>query len=126
MAEPFRAVITVPWDVQRTSLNQRLHWRARAERNRIARQTARLMWLKAGKPQAPGKVAVTVTVKRARALDPDAVLSAAKPVIDGLFNEAITPNDSRKWIACWLVEQEVGKRFRGCEEIVFEVTSDAS
>lgn len=120
MAE-FRAVITVPFDCARTSLNQRLHWRERANRNRAAKEAARLAWHTAGCPRAPGKVQVGITVRRGRGLDPDNALSGCKPVIDSLFKQAITPDDSRRWVSFRPVEQEIGKRWREAPEIVFEV-----
>ena len=120
-------IVTVPVDPSRTSLNQRLHWRQRAERGRYAKGAARMAWRKAGAPRAPGPVRVEVIVRRGRLLDTDNAWTGLKPVCDQLFNsrrdaqgEGITPSDSPAWVEM-TVRQETGKQWRGREECEFRV-----
>lgn len=114
-------VLSVRWDVAKTSLNARLHWRQRARLNRLARLAAYFAWMEAGKPRARGPVEVSITVRRGRLIDPDNALAGCKSLIDELFNEAITPDDSAKRISFQPVRQETGKQYRGAEEVVFTI-----
>ncbi len=118
--------ITVSWDVNRTSLNQRLHWRERRRRNQRAKEAARLAWIAAGRPVQEVPADVTLIVRRARTLDADNCLSGAKPVCDMLFGraasgEGILPDDSPSWVRWVGIDQEPGKRYRGMEEVEFVI-----
>lgn len=117
--------ITVPIDPNLTSPNHRLHWGERARRNTRARELARLAWLAAGGPVAAGPVRVSVIIRRERALDPDNAVSCLKPLIDGIFREGVTPDDSARWIAHGAIVQERGKRWRGREEVEFVIEEEA-
>jgi hypothetical protein len=124
MPEPFRAVITVPWDVQRTADNvtRGLHWSGKGRVNRAARELARLCWLEAGAPRAPGKVRVRVLVRRGRVLDTTNAIGGLKPLLDGIFVDALTRSDSARWLEFAGCVQETGARWAGNRaEVVFEV-----
>lgn len=123
MPEPIRIIVTV--DPHVNSPNQRRHFHATAKIKATMREAARWAWIGAGKPRATGPVRVTVTVRRGRAIDLDNALAACKPLIDGLFNDAITPDDSMAWIKGYTIRQEVGKRYAGGAaevEFIAEVT----
>lgn len=113
--------ITVFVDPGLTSPNLRLHWRSRADRNRKAREAARWAWITTGQPRAKGPVLVSVTVRRARAMDEGNVWAALKPTLDGLLVDAITPDDSPRWVRLGTLTQEIQGRYRGREECVFHV-----
>jgi hypothetical protein len=121
MAEPFRAVLTVPFDIGRLSPNRRLHHLERARLTRQARTTGRLAWLQAGRPQAPARVRVSMLVRRGRECDQQNLWAAAKGVVDGVFCGALTPDDSPRWVELGAVTQECGGRWKGREEVVFLV-----
>ena len=90
--------IVVPVDPQKTSPNKRMHWGQLARAKQAARQAAHLSWIAAGKPRMGKPVLVTVVIRRGRSIDPDNALAACKPLIDGLFNAAFTPEDTEAWI----------------------------
>lgn len=113
--------ITVPIDVGRTSPNARLHHYERGRRNRAAKDAARLVWIGAGRPTLDCPVIVDVVIRRARALDGDNALAACKPVVDGIFNDGLTPADSPKWVTFGTVTQEVGCQHKGRESVEFLV-----
>lgn len=118
------ARITVPWDVQRTSPNQRQHWRQRAKLTKLARDRARLAWAVAGRPQVPAEalpVRVSLIVRRARVIDEDNAISGSKALRDGLFNDALTPKDSQQFVKIGSVTFETGREWKGREECIFVV-----
>jgi hypothetical protein len=100
-----------------------MHWAARAREAKWARVLAQFAWRNAGAPTMAGPVDVTLVIRRRRRMDPDNVLSSAKPILDGLFNDAITPDDSANWVRYVGVSQETGKEWIGAEEVVVRVTA---
>lgn len=90
--------IVVPVDPVRLSHNARLSYWERAKMTKSDRGTARTMWQIAGSPVARRKVLVSVIVRRCNPLDPFNAWDGLKAAMDGLFNEALTPNDSAQWI----------------------------
>ena len=120
MSEPIRIVVKV--DPSRTSLNQRLHWRARKQRNDYAKEAARLAYAVAGRPTASGPVRVSVVVRRGRVIDRDNARSGLKAVFDSLFcakrnGEGITPDDGPQWVHEGPLTFECGAVWRGREEV---------
>jgi hypothetical protein len=122
---PTAWTITVPVDVGLTSPNLRRYWLIEARAKKAARTTAAWAWIAAGRPRAHGQVLVSVVVRRARAMDEGNVWAALKPVIDGLFVNALTPDDSPRWVKLGTLTQEISLRYRGREECVFRVESVA-
>lgn len=55
---------------------------------------ARLMWRQLGEEPLTGKVRLTFTIFRGRALDPDGATWAMAPLIDGLKGEAFGDDDA--------------------------------
>lgn len=116
------ATIRVRFDINRVSPNQRLHHMTRARLNRMAREAGRLAWAQAGRPTSSAPVTVDLILRRARAIDQANAWAAAKGAIDGVFVEALTPDDSPKYVRLGTVTQETGKAWKGREECVFVVT----
>ena len=114
--------ITVRFDVGLTSPNLRLHWAERGRRAWRARALATSAWREAGCPTMTSPVDVSLLVRRARRLDLDNLIASCKGAIDGLFNEAITPDDSETWVRSLRVAQETGKQWKGAEEVVVTIT----
>jgi hypothetical protein len=122
--------IIVPWDVARTAPNaRRSHWDRRignSEAHR-AREWAHIAWKQAGCPRARGRVRVILVARRRRAMDWDNIVAGAKPVLDGLFKDAITPDDSPACIESISVAQDTRRihhRSESLEVVVYEVTEE--
>lgn len=112
--------IIVPWDVSRTAENKTRrggHWAQRAKIMRLARETAHFAWAAAGKPVAAGKVRVSVTTRRARVMDVCNIVGGLKPILDGVFVKAMTPDDGPKWLELGAVTQVSAKQWKGREEV---------
>ncbi len=86
--------------------------------------TARVVWLQAGKPVSLSPVIVSVTIRRGRMLDEDNVWASLKAVFDGLFKNAITPDDSPQWVKLGTLTQEVGKQWKLKPEIEIVVEEE--
>lgn len=120
------ARITVPWDVAKTADNRTRrggHWSQRHRVMKQARELARWCWLQADSPKAAGKVRVSLIVRRGRVMDTCNIVGGAKPLLDGLFTNAIVPDDSPKWLELGSVRQESGAVWKGKECVVFVVES---
>lgn len=120
-------LIRVPWDVQRTSPNQRKHWRAWARIKKDAQEAARYGWMLAGRPVFTERVRVSIIVRRARVIDQDNAWAACKPLVDQIFNakrnagEGALPDDSQKWLELGSVTLQTGKAWKLRPEVVFVV-----
>lgn len=111
--------ITVPIDPNRCSPNRyKRNWRAKAAEAKAARTAARLTWLAAGSPTMDRPVEVTLLIRRGRKIDPDNALACCKHLLDGLFNDAVTPRDTESWVRYVEVRQETGQRWALRPEVV--------
>ena len=120
-------VLTIQCDANRTSPNQRMNrWEKSRRQNvlRLATHVARqgLDW-----PEGNSPVRIDFLVRRGRALDADNIVSGAKVAIDTICNRTkngygFTPDDSAKWVRLGSVEQEIGKEWKGREQLVLTVT----
>jgi hypothetical protein len=125
MAEPI--VITVSFDPQSLSPNQRIHWRERARRTKAARALALWKWALAKRPVADGPVEVSLLVRRGRLIDPDGALAGCKPILDGLLSQkrnhgdGVTPDDSAAFVRYLPVEFETGREWQGREQVVVTI-----
>ena len=121
--EDYPVRLVMDWDAARTGDNQlrRLHWKARWRLDGDARGTARAAWLRAGSPVSGCPVRLHVISRRARRMDPLNVWGAVKPLVDGVFVGALTPNDSEAWLRPGEVRQEIDPRYRGHEQVEFVI-----
>ena len=115
--------ITVPGDNAALSPNNRMAWPQKQRLVRAARSRAKAAWLLAGQPRysGPFPVRVEVTVRRQRVMDDDNALGSLKAIRDELFNGAITPGDSGRYVRFEMPKQETGARWKGREEVEFTV-----
>lgn len=116
--------VVVPWDPITTADNRVrcLHHQARANLYRRAREAGRLAWLASGGERLTGPVRVSLHVRRARVCDLMNLWGGAKPVADGVFNDALLPNDGPEFLReLGPVTLERGKQWKGREECVFTV-----
>lgn len=125
MSQPEALRITVKWDSSKTSANR--HRGASIGRAREwarfqaeARRAARSAWILAGEPRLDCPVRVSLLVRRGRVMDLGNIVGGCKPLMDGIFTNAVTPDDSPKWVAeLGGVKQIAGKEWKGKEEVVF-------
>jgi hypothetical protein len=117
--------ITVAWDPIKTAANKcrmnsvrgSYRW---AGLNSEAKKVARKAWEEAGSPRIDAPVRVGLVVRRGRSMDLANIWGGVKPLLDGLFTNAITPDDSLKWVAeLGGVRLEVARDFKGAEEVTF-------
>ena len=111
--------IVVHYDINRTSQNQRRHWREWMGVTARAKQIARAAWVQAGKPIAHGPVILDIIVRRARRMDYFNIHGACKPLIDGIFNDGVTRHDGPTCLKPGRVIQEQHKDYKGREQVVF-------
>lgn len=119
-------VITVKFDVHRLSKNQRLHWRERHRRVEAAKLAARYAWHCAGCPVIDAPVEVSLTVRRARPIDPTNAISGWYACEDALFKAkangyGVTPDDSAEWLSYLPVQFETGKQWKGQEQVIVSI-----
>ena len=84
-----------------------------------------LCWAAAERPRLSGKVRMTLTLRRGRAVDPDNALAACKALIDGLTDQpgrpALLPSDGPHDVEYGAVGFEVEKRWQHHPEAVVRV-----
>ena len=90
------------------TMNQRLHWAQRSKISRAWRDAARDAaldqvtpggpdeWL----PLEPSLVTVHLPVKGNRRRDPHNWFPTIKPIIDGLVDAGLWPDDTPEWVRC--------------------------
>lgn len=82
------------------SMNDRHHWRKRAELVKAWREAAYYGWWQPPSPR-PGcrcEVAVTLTVRDRRRRDPHNYYPTVKAIIDGLVDAGVWPDDTPEWV----------------------------
>jgi crossover junction endodeoxyribonuclease RusA len=84
------------------SMNDRMHWRPKAvltaawvEASALAARSwrARRVW-----DQAPATVAITLPVRTSARRDPHNYFATVKPIIDGLVDAGLWPDDTPDWV----------------------------
>lgn len=72
---------------------------------------------------AAGKVRVSVITRRGRLMDTCNVVGGLKPLLDGIFVKAMTPDDSPRWLELGSVRQITGKQWRDMPEVELVIES---
>ena len=114
--------LIIPVDANEMNPNRRGKLRDWIRAKTRHKATARYVWIAAGKPVSVSPVTVSVTIRRGRLLDEDNARASLKACFDGLFKNAITPDDSPKWVKLGALTQEVGGRWKLKPEIEIVVT----
>lgn len=118
--------LILPLDANEMNPNQRRKLRDWIRTKARHNKTAWTIWFEAGRPVAKSPVTVSVTIRRGRLLDEDNARASLKAVFDGLFKNAITPNDSPQWVKLGTLTQEIAARWKLKPEIEIVVEeSDA-
>jgi hypothetical protein len=118
-----RITITVPIDAGEASPNRRGRLRQWIRIKKAHKTAAQWAWVAAGRPRAGAyPVTVSATIRRGRVLDDDNAKASLKAALDGLFKQAVTPDDSVKYVRLGTVTQETGKAFGVKPEVEFVIT----
>lgn len=86
------------------SMNDRGHWRRRHQLTRVWRHTAKLGAVSARNadrwqcPLPPAVVAVGLPVRDSRRRDPANYSATVKPIVDGLVDAGLRPDDTPEWV----------------------------
>jgi hypothetical protein len=118
--------LVIPIDPNLGSKNRcaRMH---RAKRTRIkndALATARNVWKAAGKPRfTTFPVRVQAIVRRGRVMDEANIIGSTTwaAMIDGIFKDGVTPDDSPRYIQWDRLIQVTGKEWARRPEVVLEI-----
>ena len=94
--------ISFPQPAPLMSLNDRQHWAARAEltrRWRTAAYYATVAALPGKRDHGPTIVTVELPVRDSRRRDPSNYVATVKPIVDGLVDAGVWPDDDGSWVA---------------------------
>lgn len=78
------------------SMNDRHHWRRRASDVKLWRRAA--YFAARAYDQPPSMVCVTLDVPDARRRDPANYFATVKPIVDGLVDAGLWPDDTPEWV----------------------------
>jgi hypothetical protein len=115
------ARLVVHFDVSQTTQNARKHWTGIHRSNKRAKLAAGEAWILAGMPRCNFPVEVRLINCRTRTMDEFNFGGACKGIIDGLFKDRITPDDSPEWVRFLPVEQRPHKSHRTDPTVIVEV-----
>lgn len=115
------ARLVVHFDVSQTTQNARKNWRGIHKANKKAKAAAAEAWIVAGMPRSPVPVDVRLINCRTRTMDEFNFGGACKGIIDGLFKDRITPDDSPEWVHFLAVEQRPDKANKSDPTVIVEV-----
>lgn len=105
---------------KRLSMNDRTHWRSKANATKLWRTAAYAVALKPWggwpPPWRPCFVRVTFPVRDNRRRDADNPAPTVKAIVDGLVDAGVWPDDSPEWV------ETLGSRFaKGAEVVTVEL-----
>jgi hypothetical protein len=101
--------------------NKPMHYMAKHRLRQTIKNAAHIVWVSKGKPKATGRVRVDLLSMRRKALDEDNMWAAFKPVGDGLFKDAITPDDSPQYVTLGTITHTYDRHLVGLVVLVTEV-----
>lgn len=106
-------MIAFPPPAQALTMNQRLHWAQRSKISRAWRDAAgqaAMRWVRTEGVTFPGPSIVTVAlpVVGNRRRDPHNWFPTVKPIIDGLVDAGVWPDDTPAWVRCLEPDLVVG------------------
>lgn len=94
-------VIEFPAPAPLLNMNQRTHWRVQRAHARAWRHAAAMYTLEQlghGRSQPPAVVSIELPVLGARRRDPHNYFPTVKPVVDGLVDAGLWPDDTPEWV----------------------------
>ena len=91
--------IEFPAPAKRLSLNDRLHWRKRHELEQVWQMAAFVAARNAKlKGLGPSVVNITYVVQHHRRRDPHNFAATSKPILDGMVQAGVWPDDNSDWV----------------------------
>lgn len=86
------------------SMNDRMHWTKKARATKAWREAAHFGALESlGRARrmfgVPALVTVTLPVRDARPRDPHNLFATVKPIVDGLTDAGLWPDDTSEWVS---------------------------
>lgn len=116
--------ITVPIDVRDANPNKKhRHWAIKRRIVETHREAGRAAWMQAGAPRAAEfPIYLNATVRRGRLIDSDNITGCLKHVRDGICNDALTPDDSLRYVDNGRIIQHTDKKYRDAPEVEFIFT----
>jgi len=121
MKAPRTWAFLLPVNLGLLNPNKPMHYMAKHRLRQTVKTAAHTVWVSQGKPTAKGRVRVDLISMRKKALDEDNMWAAFKAVGDGLFNNAMTPDDSPKHVTLGTVTHVYDKHKVGLVVRVTEV-----
>jgi hypothetical protein len=115
------ARLVVHFDVSKTSQNARCHFWKIAKWNKSAKLAAAEAWLRGGMPRFDFPVDVRLINCRTRTMDELNFGAACKGVVDGLFKDRVTPDDSPEWVHFLDTEQRPSKANKNDPTVIVDV-----
>ena len=94
-------VVEFPPPAKLMSLNDRMHWRAKAQATKLWRETAwghALEQIPPPRQHGPSVVTVDLPVTSARRRDNSNLIATVKPIVDGLTDAGCWPDDDSRWV----------------------------
>lgn len=110
-------VIRFPAPCDTINMNHRGHWSVRAKKARLWREAAYVEALRQVRPprtQPPSLIVVTLPVQGRRRRDPHNLHPTLKPIVDGLVDAGLWPDDTPEYVEIAAPLLDVG----GCEVVV--------
>ena len=91
--------LKLPYQRPPLHANQRLHWAAKARMTKRARELSALLARSEGIPACRQvRVRLLWCVSDRRRRDPSNVVPTQKPLVDGLVDAGVVPDDTPKWV----------------------------
>lgn len=115
------ARLVVHFDVAKTSQNARKNFMAIHRANKKAKLAAGEAWMVYGMPRFDFPVDILLINCRTRTMDEFNFGGACKGIIDGLFKDRITPDDSPEWVHFLPIEQRPDKSHKADPTVIVEV-----
>lgn len=116
--------IVVPVDVGNANPNRLRTVRKKIHVRKTHKEAAQWAWVAAGRPVFTAfPITVNVTIRRGREMDQDNAVASLKGVMDGLFKNAITPDDAQKYVLLGTIRQEISKEWKRKPEVEFHCVS---
>jgi hypothetical protein len=115
------ARLVVHFDVALTSQNRKANTRQRMSARKASRLAGWEAWLEAGRPRSAVPVDVKLINCRTREMDELNFGGSCKGIIDGIFINGLTPDDTPKWVSFLKCEQRPHKSHRADPTVIVEV-----
>ena len=105
-------------DLRHLATNKKIYWGNGQHITKTHREAARQAWIDAGSPTVDYALEVDVVFYTSRAADVDNRLRLIKPLIDGLCQDGIVPDDNYTHIKRYTIEQRISAEFKDTPQVL--------